>query len=239
MKAFSVLHKDPDEAFSNHQKVEKLLKDIQSLDMEVMSQKAVIASQFANDFTGACNYFLVQVSCLHGGAQLESCKYKKQNILAMYGCGGRDGGEVWVGLVAEVVVVLAEEVVILAEEVDNSGTMINGVDVLDPMHAFTTKECKRLTWNGGCQYLSQAHKRMNNRGGCGGRSGCDGRGGNCDSGGSRNVSSVETNNDRGGNKSDQVGQGHGNRECGAHHGHGFVIDYLGTGIVYLLCIWIV
>ena len=91
-KAFSVLDKDLDEAFLNHQKVKKLLKDIQSLDMELMSQKAVIASQFANDFTGACNYFSVQVSCLHGGAQLESRKYKKQNILAMYGRGGRDGG---------------------------------------------------------------------------------------------------------------------------------------------------
>jgi hypothetical protein len=116
MKAFSVLDKDLDEAFLNHQKVKKLLKDIQSLDMELMSQKEVIASQFANDFTGECNYFSVQVSCLHGGAQLESCKYKKQNILAIYGCGGRDGGcstvnlEVRVGLVAEVVVVLAEEV---------------------------------------------------------------------------------------------------------------------------------
>jgi hypothetical protein len=85
------LDKDPDEAFSNRQKAKKLLKVIQSSDVEVMSQKAVIASQFANDFTGACNYFSVQVSRLHGGAQLESHKYKKWNILAMYGHGGRDG----------------------------------------------------------------------------------------------------------------------------------------------------
>ncbi len=35
---------------------------------------------------------LSQVSCLHGRAQLESCKYKKQNILAMQCHGGRDGG---------------------------------------------------------------------------------------------------------------------------------------------------
>ncbi len=77
--------------FSNCQKVKKLLKVIKSLDMEVMSQKALIASQFANDFTGACNYFSVQVSHLHGRAQLESHNYKKQNISAMYGCGGRDG----------------------------------------------------------------------------------------------------------------------------------------------------
>jgi hypothetical protein len=31
-------------------------------DMEVVAQKLVIASQYANDFLGACNYFLAQVS---------------------------------------------------------------------------------------------------------------------------------------------------------------------------------
>jgi hypothetical protein len=61
--------------------------------------------------------------------------------------------------------------------------MIYGVDVLDPTHAFTTEEWERLAWNGGHQYVSQAHERMNNRGGCGGRSRCDGRGRNHDSGG--------------------------------------------------------
>jgi hypothetical protein len=65
-KAFSVLDKDPDEAFSNHWEVKKLLKVIQSSEVEVMSQKAVIVSQFVNDFTGACNYFSAQVSHLHG-----------------------------------------------------------------------------------------------------------------------------------------------------------------------------
>jgi hypothetical protein len=56
------------------------------LDMEVVAQKLVIALQYANDFLGACNYFLAQVSCLHGGAQLENRKYtKKHNVSAMYG----------------------------------------------------------------------------------------------------------------------------------------------------------
>jgi hypothetical protein len=73
--------------------VEKLLQCIQMLDMEVVAQKSVIASQYANDFSGACNYFLAQVSHLHGGAQLENSKYtKKRNVPAMYGRGGRDGG---------------------------------------------------------------------------------------------------------------------------------------------------
>jgi hypothetical protein len=35
---------------------------------QVVAQKSVIASQYANDFSGACNYFLAQVSRLHGRA---------------------------------------------------------------------------------------------------------------------------------------------------------------------------
>jgi hypothetical protein len=46
-------------------------------DMEVVAQKSVIALQYANDFLGACNYFLAQVSHLHGRAQLENSKYTK------------------------------------------------------------------------------------------------------------------------------------------------------------------
>jgi hypothetical protein len=56
------------------------------LDMEVVAQKLVITSQYANDFLGACDYFSAQVSHLHGGAQLENSKYmKKRNVSAMYG----------------------------------------------------------------------------------------------------------------------------------------------------------
>jgi hypothetical protein len=91
-KSFSTLGKDPDERYSEHQKVEKLLQCIQMLDMEVVAQKSVITSQYANDFLGACNYFSAQVSHLHGRAQLENSKYtKKHNVSVMYGCGGRDG----------------------------------------------------------------------------------------------------------------------------------------------------
>jgi hypothetical protein len=56
---------------------------------------------YANDFSGACNYFSAQVSHLHGGAQLENSKYtKKHNASAMYGCGGGRGhfsGHGWFG----------------------------------------------------------------------------------------------------------------------------------------------
>jgi hypothetical protein len=88
-KSFSTLDKDPDERYLECQKVEKLLQCIQKPDMEVVAQKSVIASQYANDFSGACNYFSAQVSRLHGGAQLENSKYKeKHNVSAMYGHGG-------------------------------------------------------------------------------------------------------------------------------------------------------
>jgi hypothetical protein len=93
LKSFSILDKDPDERLSEHQKVEKLLSCIQTQDMEMVTQKLIIASQYLNDFLGACNYFSAQVSHLHAGAQLENSKYKnKRNISAMQGCGsGRDG----------------------------------------------------------------------------------------------------------------------------------------------------
>jgi hypothetical protein len=92
-KSFSTLDKDPDKRYSEHQKVEKLLQCIQMPDMEVMAQKSVIGSQYANDFSGACNFFSAQVSRLHSGAQLENSKYtKKCNVSAMYGRSGRDSG---------------------------------------------------------------------------------------------------------------------------------------------------
>jgi hypothetical protein len=89
VKSFSTLDKDPDKRYLECQKVEKLLQCIQMPDMEVEAQKSVIASQYANDFLGACNYFSAQVSHLHGRAQLENSKYmKKHNVSAMYGCSG-------------------------------------------------------------------------------------------------------------------------------------------------------
>jgi hypothetical protein len=46
--------------------------------------EVIIASQYANDFSGACNYFSAQVSRLHGGAQLENSKdMKRCNVSAM------------------------------------------------------------------------------------------------------------------------------------------------------------
>jgi hypothetical protein len=49
-KSFSTLDKDPDERFSECEKVEKLLQCIQTPDMEVVAQKSVIASQYQMSF---------------------------------------------------------------------------------------------------------------------------------------------------------------------------------------------
>jgi hypothetical protein len=54
-------------------------------DMEVVAQKLVIVSQDANDFSGTCNYFLAQVSHLHGGSQLENSKYTKNVMCPLVG----------------------------------------------------------------------------------------------------------------------------------------------------------
>jgi hypothetical protein len=45
--------------------------------------------------------------------------------------------------------------------------MINGMDVLDPTHTFMEEEREQLTWNGGHQYVTQAHERINGHGGGG------------------------------------------------------------------------
>ncbi len=171
-KAFSILEKDPNQAYLECGKVEKLLVVIQSSDVEVVAQKSVIASQFPSSFMGACTYFSEQVSHLHGGAQLESCNYKNCNVSAMYGHGDRgsrcdsgcrcfgghgrfrghgggshSGGHGRCG--------------------SSNSTMINGMDVLDPTHTFMEEEREQLTWNGGHQYVTQAHERINGHGGGG------------------------------------------------------------------------
>jgi hypothetical protein len=54
-------------------------------DAELKGAKAVISSQHANDFDAACAYFSLEVSQLHGLAQLEAarCRMKKHDIYAV------------------------------------------------------------------------------------------------------------------------------------------------------------
>jgi hypothetical protein len=224
-KSFSILDKDPDERLSEHQKVEKLLSCIQTQDMEMVAQKSIIASQYPNDFSGACNYFSAQVSRLHASAQLENSKYKnKRNISAMQGHGGgRDGGR-------------GRGRSRFGGQSgsggrgngghsggrgngNGSGTKINGVDVADPTCSFTNEEWEQLAWNGGHQYVTQARERMNGRGRGRGHGGQGGRsnGSGCNTSGAasdRNQGETDTN----GNEQTQGG---GNGDQGAQHGRGF------------------
>jgi hypothetical protein len=68
LKSLKPVRQRLDERLSERQKVEKLLSCIQTQDMEMVAQKSIIASQYPNDFSGACNYFSAQVSRLHAGA---------------------------------------------------------------------------------------------------------------------------------------------------------------------------
>jgi hypothetical protein len=57
-KCFNTLHKDPDQRYSDRQKVEKLLKAIKCQDGELLAAKVVINQQYPRDFVGVCGYFL-------------------------------------------------------------------------------------------------------------------------------------------------------------------------------------
>jgi hypothetical protein len=70
-KCFNTLHKDPNQRYSDHQKVEKLLKTIRCQDAELLAAKVVVDQQYPRNFIGACGYFLQQVARVHGTAQLE------------------------------------------------------------------------------------------------------------------------------------------------------------------------
>ena len=64
-KAFTTLEKDEDERLSNHQKVEQLIKGINTGDAELQASKVVIMQNYPRDFIGACVYFSQQDSWLH------------------------------------------------------------------------------------------------------------------------------------------------------------------------------
>ena len=70
-KCFQTLHKDVDQRYSDHQKVEKVLKGITMQEPELSGAKAVIDMLYPRDFTGACTYFSTQVARVHGPAVLE------------------------------------------------------------------------------------------------------------------------------------------------------------------------
>jgi hypothetical protein len=162
-KSFSTLDKDLDERYSECQKVEKLLQCIQMPDMEVVAQKSVIVLQYANDFSGACNYFLAQVSHLHGRAQLENSKYtKKHNVSAMYGHGCQDagcgGGRGCFGGHGRFGGCSGGCSVGRGGGGNNRSNFINGIDVSDPTQNFMDEKWRKLAYNGGQLYMAKAHE---------------------------------------------------------------------------------
>jgi hypothetical protein len=142
MKCFNMLHKDPDQRYSDRQKVEKLLKVIKCQEGELLAMKVIINQQYPRDFVAACGYFSQQVTRIHGPAQLEykQQRGKKQGIYAIDtrarhgGCGlgqtgncsghGGHGGQ---------------------GRGNTANThVINGTDVSDPMWNFTAQEWETL-----------------------------------------------------------------------------------------------
>jgi hypothetical protein len=49
-KCFNTLRKDPDQRYSDHQKVEKLLKAIRCQDAELLAAKVVVDQQYPRYF---------------------------------------------------------------------------------------------------------------------------------------------------------------------------------------------
>ena len=81
-KCFNTLHKDPDQQYSDRQKVEKLLKAIRCQDPELLAAKVVVDQQYPHNFIGACGYFLQQVTRIHGPSQLENHQSKTRSMVS-------------------------------------------------------------------------------------------------------------------------------------------------------------
>jgi transposase-like protein len=151
-KCFNTLHKDPNQRYSNCQKVEKLLKAIRCTDPELLAAKAIIDQNFPCNFIGACGCFSQQVARIHGPAQLEywQSRHRKRGISAVdtrptrggrgrgrFGnrSGGRGNGR--------------------GDHRRGRGGhsygnhVINGIDVSDPNRSFTAQEWEALGPNGG------------------------------------------------------------------------------------------
>ena len=187
-KCFNTLHKDPDQRYSDRQKVEKLLKAIKCQEGELLAAKVVIDQQYPRNFAGACGYFSQQVARIHGPAQLEykQQRGKKRGIYAIdarAGRGGRGrgrtgsrggrGGRGGRGRGNSV-----------------NTHVINGIDVTDPMRNFTAQEWETLG-PANRALVMEMRNRASGRNGTGSRGRGRGRGRGDDNGGrSVNVSSV-------------------------------------------------
>jgi hypothetical protein len=218
-KCFNTLHKDPDQRYSDRQKVEKLLKAIKCQEGELLAAKVVVDQQYPRDFVGACGYFSQQVARIHGPAQLEykQQRGKKRGIYAIdtrQGRGGRArgrtgnrGGRGGRGG--------------RAGARGNSNThVINGIDVSDPTRNFTAQEWETLGPANRALVMEMRNRASGQGRGTGGRGRGRGRGRDNDEGGrSVNVSSVTFEDDA---QEHNSGQSEGTRsERGGRNGRGF------------------
>lgn len=218
-KCFNTLHKDPDQRYSDRQKVEKLLKSIKCQEGELLAAKVVIDQQYPRDFVGACGYFSQQVARIHGPAQLEykQQRGKKRGIYAIdtrQGRGGRGrgrtgnrsgrGGHGGRGGAR-------------GRGNSNNTHLMNGIDVSDPMRNFTAQEWETLGPANRTLIMEMRNRTSGQGRGTGGRGQGRGRG-DINGGRSANVSALTMDNES------EQNDGHSETtrsERGGRNGRGF------------------
>ncbi len=221
-KCFNTLHKDPDQRYSDRQKVEKLLKSIKCQEGELLAAKVVIDQQYPRDFVRACGYFSQQVARIHGPAQLEykQQRGKKRGIYAIdtrQGHGGRGrgrtgnrgggggrggrGGDRGRG------------------NSNNNMHVINGIDVSDPTRNFSAQEWETLGPANRALVMEMRSRASGQGRGTGGQGRGQGRGRSNETGGrSATISAVTFDNE----SEQNDGQSETTRsERGGRNGRGF------------------
>ena len=136
-KCIQTISKDPDQALSPRQQVEKLLLGIRCDNTELVSAKQIISSQHADDYDAAVAYYSAQVSRIYGAAQLQHQRYRpKRNVSALYQQGrGRGGGGRGRG---------RGRGELGQYQRPDGGHSINGVDISDPRRDFSDDEWNQL-----------------------------------------------------------------------------------------------
>ena len=186
-KCFTTLSKDEDQAYSDRQKVEKLLKGIKCSDGELIAAKAVIDQTYPRDFAGACAYFSSQVARVHGPTLNEYQRQRsKRRYVSAAGSdrggrargrfGGRGGGRYGRGGRGG-----------RGGRQGGRGNQFNGVNISDPYRLFTGNEWQQLGPQGQAYVRSLREQQSG-----GGRGDYRGGGGGCQEGreGRRGVSSA-------------------------------------------------
>ena len=166
---------DNQQGLIDAQKVKKMLENVSSTNMEIISLKTVIRERYPNDFAQASTHMAGQIALIAPAAHSEL--RNKRRIAAVdtngrgFGRGGRGRGR--------------------------RTTMLNGVDVSNPTRSFTPDEWAKLQEGNHLRYIQEL-RDSSNRGRGRGRGGRYGnRGGHGGRGGrgrenTRNVSAVDS-----------------------------------------------